>query len=84
MSKKVTVYTSNTCGQCKMVKKILVMKNHQYDEVNIDEQPESHAVVMQLSGQSRVPVTVIQDDATGAQSVITGYNPGQLMPALAA
>lgn len=84
MSKKVTIYTSNTCGQCKMVKKILTMKNHPYDEVNIDEQPDSHAVVMQLSGQARVPVTVIQDDSTGAQSVITGYNPGQLMPALAA
>lgn len=84
MSKQVTIYTSNTCGQCKMVKKILAMKNHPYHEVNIDEQPSSHAVVMQLSGQTRVPVTVIQDDATGSQSVITGYNPGQLMPALAA
>lgn len=84
MSKKVTIYTSNTCGQCKMVKKILTMKNHDYNEVNIDEQPESHAVVMQLSGQTRVPVTVIQDDTTGSQSVITGYNPSQLMPALAA
>lgn len=83
MSKQVTIYTSNTCGQCKMVKKILTMKNTQYNEVNIDEQPESHAVVMQLSGQTRVPVTVIQDDDTGAQSIITGYNPAQLMPALA-
>lgn len=83
MSKQVTIYTSNTCGQCKMVKKILQMKNCSYNEVNIDEQPDSHATVMQLSGQARVPVTVIQDDA-GAQSVITGYNPGQLMPALSA
>lgn len=82
MSKQVTIYTSNTCGQCKMVKKILAMKGHTYNEVNIDEQPESHAIVMQLSGQTRVPVTVVQDDS-GLQSVITGYNPGQLMPALA-
>jgi glutaredoxin len=67
-----------------MVKKILTLKNTQYQEVNIDEQPESHAIVMQLSGQTRVPVTVIQDDTTGSQSVITGYNPAQLMPALAA
>lgn len=83
MSKNVTIYTSNTCGQCKMVKKILSLKNATYKEVNIDEQPESHAVIVQLSGQTRVPVTVIQDDTTGLQSVITGYNPGQLMPALA-
>ena len=83
MSKKVTIYTSNTCGQCKMVKKILSIKNAQYSEVNIDEQPESHALIMQLSGQTRVPVTVVTDEATGMQSVITGYNPSQLMPALA-
>ena len=83
MAKKVTIHTSNTCGQCKMVKKILVMKGHSYDEVNIDETPDRHQEILQLSGQQRVPVTLIQDDATGAQSVITGYNPGQLMPALA-
>lgn len=82
MSKKVTIYTSNTCGQCKMVKKILTMKNTQYDEVNIDESPDRHQEVLQLSGQQRVPVTVIKDENTGAQNVITGYNPGQLMPAL--
>ena len=83
MAKKVTIYTSNTCGQRKMVKKILVMKGHSYDEVNIDETPDRHQEILQLSGQQRVPVTLIQDDTTGAQSVITGYNPGQLMPALA-
>ncbi len=84
MSKKVVIYTSNTCAQCKMVKKILSMKNQQYDEVNIDETPDRHQEILQLSGQQRVPVTVVQDDATGMQSVITGYNPAQLMPALAA
>lgn len=83
MAKKVTIYTSNTCGQCKMVKKILTMKGQQYDEVNIDESPDRHKEVLQLSGQQRVPVTLIQDESTGSQSVITGYNPGQLMPALA-
>ena len=82
MAKKVIIYTSNTCGQCKMVKKILAMKGHSYDEVNIDESPNRHQEILQLSGQQRVPVTVVQDDVTGSQSVITGYNPSQLMPAL--
>ena len=84
MSKKVTIYTSDTCGQCKFVKKILAMKGHSYDEVNIDTSPDRHQEVLQLSGQQRVPVTVILDNITGMQNVITGYNPGQLMPALAA
>lgn len=84
MSKKVIIYTSNTCGQCKMVKKILAMKGHSYDEVNIDESPARHQEVMQLSGQVRVPVTVVQDEVSNDQTVIVGYNVGQLMPALAA
>lgn len=82
MAKKVIIYTSNTCGQCKMVKKILTLKGHTFDEVNIDESPDRHQEILQLSGQQRVPVTVVQDDTTGVRSVITGYNPGQLMPAL--
>ena len=82
MSKKVTIYTSNTCGQCKMVKRVLTMKGHQYDEVNIDESPERHQEIMQLSGQIRVPVTVVKDDISSDQTVIVGYNVGQLMPAL--
>lgn len=84
MSKKVTIYTSNTCGQCKMVKRILAMKGHDYSEVNIDETPERHQEIMQLSGQIRVPVTVVQDDTSSDQTVIVGYNVGQLMPALTA
>lgn len=82
MSKRVVIYTSNTCGQCKMVKRVLAMKGHQYDEVNIDEQPERHSELMQLSGQIRVPVTVVEDDTSGSKNVIIGYNVGQLMPAL--
>lgn len=84
MSKKVIVYTSDTCGQCKMVKRVLAMKGAQYDEVNIDQHPERHAEIMQLTQQVRVPVTVIKDDSSGeVLNVITGYNVGQLMPALA-
>lgn len=65
-----------------MVKRVLTMKGHQYDEVNIDESPERHQEIMQLSGQIRVPVTVVKDDTSSDQTVIVGYNVGQLMPAL--
>lgn len=82
MAKKVVIYTSNTCGQCKMVKRILAIKGHQYNEINIDESPDRRQEVLEVSGQQRVPVIVVQDDDAGTQSVITGYNPGQLMPAL--
>lgn len=84
MSKNITIYTSNTCGQCKMVKQVLSMKGKAYNEVNIDEEPHRHAEILQLTGQQLVPVTVIKDDQTGLQNVITGYNLAKLMPAIAA
>lgn len=82
MPKNVTIYTSNTCGYCAMVKKYLSAKGASYDEVNIDEHPERQQDAYQLSGQLAVPVTVVtkEDDS---QQVVVGYNLAQLAPAIA-
>ncbi len=45
MSKKITVFTTNTCGYCAMVKKYLDGKGIAYSVVNLDEQPEKQAEV---------------------------------------
>lgn len=84
MAKSITIYTSNTCGQCKMVKQVLSMKGHTYSELNIDEDPTHQEKILQMTGQHRVPVTVVTDEISGAQRVITGYNLAQLMPAITA
>jgi len=67
------VYTSNTCAQCKQVKKLLTLRNIAYTEFNIDDDPKYHLEVQTLSGQLRVPVTVIDE------RVVVGYNPAQLL-----
>ncbi len=81
MTKNITIYTSNTCAYCVMVKKWLQMKGHNYDEVNIEVNPERQAEMMQASGQMAVPVTIItkQDDS---QEVVVGYNIAKLAPAV--
>ena len=43
MAKNITIYTTNTCGYCVMVKKWLTIKGFTYNEVNIEEQPEQSA-----------------------------------------
>lgn len=68
------VYTSNTCGQCKSVKKLLDMRHIAYTELNIDDDPKYHDEVKSLSGQLRVPLTVKEDG-----SVVVGYSPTQLL-----
>jgi glutaredoxin len=82
MPKKITIFTTNTCAYCGMVKKYLGAKGHQYEEVNLDQNPERQAEALSLSGALTVPVTVVtkQDDT---QEVIVGYNLAKLAPAVA-
>ena len=82
MAKNITIFTTNTCAYCVMVKKWLTAKGHSYVEVNIDQNPERQAEALQLSGAMTVPVTVVtKDDDT--REVIVGYNLSKLAPAVA-
>ncbi|MDB5164103.1 MAG: glutaredoxin [Candidatus Saccharibacteria bacterium] len=81
MVKNITIFTTNTCAYCGMVKKWLAAKGLAYEEVNLEQNPERQAEAMQVSGQLAVPVTVVtrQDDT---QSVVVGFNLAQLAPAV--
>ena len=81
MPKNITIYTTNTCAYCGMVKKWLSAKGHNYSEVNLDEQPEKTQEALEISGQLAVPVTVVtrQDDS---KEVIVGFNLAKLAPAV--
>ncbi len=81
MPKKVTIFTTNTCGYCQMVKKYLGTKGVSYDEVNLDKEPARQDEALKISGALTVPVTVVikSDDS---QEVIVGYNLAKLAPAI--
>ncbi|HSW36947.1 MAG TPA: glutaredoxin family protein [Candidatus Saccharimonadales bacterium] len=82
MVKNITIFTTNTCAYCAMVKKYLDAKGKPYEVVNLDEHPHRQAEAMQLSGALTVPVTVVtnQDDQ---QDVVVGYNLAKLAPLVA-
>ncbi len=82
MAKDITIFTTNTCSYCGMVKRFLDLKGQKYDVVNLDDHPERQAEVLELSGALTVPITVItkQDDT---QEVVVGYNLSRLAPAIA-
>lgn len=82
MVKNITIFTTNTCAYCAMVKKYLDVKGHQYEVVNLDEQPDRQAEALALSGAMTVPVTVVTK-ADDSQDVIVGYNLARLAPAVA-
>ena len=81
MAKDITIYTTNTCAYCVMVKKWLTAKGFTYSEVNIDEQPERAQEAFEVSGQLAVPVTVITKD-DDSREVVVGYNLAKLAPAV--
>lgn len=81
MAKNITIFTTNTCSYCVMVKRWLQAKGHNYEEVNLDTSPERQKEAFALSGALTVPITVVtkQDDS---QEVIVGYNLAKLAPAV--
>ena len=82
MPKNITIFTTNTCAYCGMVKKYLTSKGMNYEEVNLDEKPDRQKEAFELSGSLTVPVTVVtkQDDS---REVVVGYNLQKLAPAVA-
>jgi len=82
VAKSITIYTTNNCAYCVMVKKYLTMKGMAYDEINVEENPDRRAEAIELSGAMTVPVTVVTkgDDS---RHVTVGYNPASLASALA-
>lgn len=81
MAKNVTIYTTNTCAYCVMVKRYLQSKGQKYNEVNLDTNPERQKEAQEMSGALTVPVTVVTKDDDSKQ-VVVGYNLSQLAPAL--
>lgn len=81
MPKNITIFTTNTCGYCVMVKRWLSAKGFSYEEINLDQEPARQQEALALSGSLTVPVTVVtrQDDS---KAVVVGYNLRQLAPAL--
>lgn len=81
MVKNITIFTTNTCAYCGMVKKFLGTKGISYEEVNLDQNPERQQEAFALSGALTVPVTVVTK-ADDTQEVVVGYNLAKLAPAL--
>ena len=82
MVKKITIFTTDTCAYCVMVKRYLDTKGLNYEIVNLDEDPARQQEVFELSGTLTVPVTVV-DKADDSKQVVIGYNLQQLAPAVA-
>lgn len=71
MSKKVVVFSSNTCGYCTMAKEYLTEKGVAYEERNVSNDIEARKELMS-KGFMGVPVIYVEDE------VIQGFDKAKL------
>mgnify|MGYP006144051429 CR=1 FL=1 len=64
----ITVFTTNACAYCKMVKQYLTLKGKDFEVVNLDENPEKRQELFEKTGAMTVPI--IQKD----DQYIIGWN----------
>lgn len=67
----ITVFSKNNCMQCKMTKKFLEQNGADFQEINIDEQPDKVKYVKSL-GFTSAPVI------EAGEVVFSGFQPAKL------
>ena len=65
---KVKVFSANWCPYCIKVKDYLKAKGIQFEEVDLDRNPEAGQELIEISGQTGIPVVVIDN------KVIIGFD----------
>ena len=61
MAKKIVVYSTPWCGDCKAAKRFLGERGIAYEEVDIERHPEAAELVMKLNdGMRKVPTLDIE------------------------
>jgi mycoredoxin len=61
MSKKIVVYTTPWCRECKIAKRFLEERGIAYEEVDIEQHPEAAEYVMRLNdGMRKVPTLDVE------------------------
>lgn len=72
-AKNITIYSTATCGFCKMLKSYLSSKDVTYDVKMADEDQDIAKELYEKSGQLGVPFTVIEME-DGSEEKILGFD----------
>lgn len=68
----ITVFTTQTCAYCAMVKKYFDAKKIEYTTVDVTDDEQTRNELLEKTGMSAVPVT------TNGTDYVVGFNPAQL------
>jgi glutaredoxin-like YruB-family protein len=80
MNKPVAIYTTPTCGFCKLTKEFLKSKGVAYTEHDVSTDTAKAQEMVEKSGQMGVPVTFVGEGAKA--EMIIGFDQAKLSKAL--
>lgn len=75
--KKIIIYSTTLCPFCKQTKEWLTEKGYEYEDRNVQENPEYRDEMLKKSGAMTVPIVDIEG------VIIIGYNTSEMEKALA-
>ena len=75
--KTVSIYTTETCGYCKVAKEFFQKNNVTYQEFDVGKDLIKRQEMIDKSGQMGVPVITVDND------LIVGFNKSKLQELLA-
>ena len=78
---KVSVYTTSYCPSCETLKKWLDQQKIIYEVINIEEDPQQQAALVEKTGSFLVPVTTIVDK-NNRETIVYGTKYAQIKAAL--
>ena len=62
---RVTVYTTEPCGFCRVAKALLNKRGIPFDEINLAKSPEGRAELVSLTGMMTFPQVIIDGTPIG-------------------
>ena len=80
---RITVYTTEPCGYCRVAKALLAKRNVPYEEINLAKDPEGRAELVRVTGMMTFPQVVIDGEPIGGADALAFLDRrGVLLPRL--
>jgi glutaredoxin 3 len=70
--KQVSIYTTETCGYCKLAKEYFQKNNVEFQEFDVGKDLAKRQEMIEKSGQMGVPVIMVEGD------IVVGFNKPRL------
>jgi glutaredoxin 3 len=84
VTNRVTIYTTEPCGYCRVAKALLDKRGIPYEEINLARDPEGRAELVRITGMMTFPQVIIDGESVGGYQELAQADRAGRLEALAA